>query len=83
MSIALSHSPLRPQIDQEDLTTANALWQEISKIHKSGVVGQSSELRSSFSFKGDYPLATLRVDPAIIERKRAIKRGGKESQTEE
>ncbi len=83
MSIALSHSPLRPQIDQEDLTTANALWQEISKIHKSGVVGQSSELRSNFSFKGDYPLATLRVDPAIIERKRAIKRGGKESQTEE
>lgn len=74
MSIAIPHSALRPQISQEDLATANTLWQEISRLHKSGVVGQSSELRSNFSFKGDYPLATLKVDPAIIECKRTMKR---------
>ncbi len=74
MSIARPGSAVGPQIDQEDLVAAEALWQEIAAIHKSGVVGQIGELRSDFAFKGNYPHATLRVDPAVLEGKRALTR---------
>ena len=58
-----------PQLQLSDVSGHHQLWQELASIQKSGVFGARGAIRSEFSFSGDYPLATLPVDPDLLEIK--------------
>jgi hypothetical protein len=57
------------QVGLADILAANELWQEIVRIEKTGIFGMLGEIRSEFTFTGDYPLATLPIDQFLLRDK--------------
>jgi hypothetical protein len=41
-------------------------------MQERGVFGMLGGLRDEFAFRGDYPLATLAIDPEVLEEKWAL-----------
>lgn len=68
-SIVTPSGALDLQIAYRDLEQLSSLWEGISKIYKTGKVGAKSVIRDKYSFTGDFPLATLQVDKAILNNK--------------
>ena len=58
-----------PQLILDDLTAQSRLWRGLHRMQESGVFGMLGALRDEFSFRGDYPLATLGIDEAILDEK--------------
>jgi hypothetical protein len=58
-----------PQLQLSEIIVHEQVWRGLSHIQKSGVFGMRGAIRSEFSFSGDYPLATLAVDPDLLETK--------------
>jgi hypothetical protein len=58
-----------PQLTEADLPANDPLWQGLSAMQESGVFGMRGELRSDFAFNDVYPLATLAIDPVVLEEK--------------
>jgi hypothetical protein len=45
------------------------LWQGLLHIQETGVFGRLGPLRPEYGWSQDYPLATLAIDEAVLERK--------------
>lgn len=58
-----------PQLQLSEVSGHDQVWGELANIQKGGVFGMLGEIRSEFSFTGDYPLATLPIDPDLLETK--------------
>ena len=58
-----------PQLMLDDLTAQSRLWRGLHRMQESGVFGMRGALRDEFSFRGDYPLATLGIDVDILDEK--------------
>ncbi len=54
------------QIGVSDITAQNDIWKEIARTERTGIFGMLGELRSEFTFTGDYPLATLAIDKDLL-----------------
>ena len=59
----------KPQLQISEIAAHEPIWRELARIQQSGVFGMRGALRSEFSFSGDYPLATLALDPDLLETK--------------
>ncbi len=59
----------KPQLQLSEITMHGQVWRELAQIQKSGVFGMRGAIRSEFSFSGAYPLATLAIDPDLLEKK--------------
>jgi hypothetical protein len=57
------------QIDLSHITGQNDIWKEIARMENTGIFGMLGELRSEFTFTGDYPLATLAIDKDLLRDK--------------
>jgi hypothetical protein len=60
---------LERQVSLDDIVAANELWKEIARMEKTGIFGMLGEIRSEFTFTGDYPLATLPIDQFLLRDK--------------
>ena len=58
-----------PQLQLSEVAVHEQVWRELAHIQKSGVFGMRGAIRSEFSFSGAYPLATLAIDPDLLEKK--------------
>ena len=61
--------PLQPQISGADFSSETEIFAALAEIQQTGVFGMHGPLRSAFRFTADYPLATLAIDPDILEQR--------------
>ncbi len=62
----------KAQLTLADLEAQNRLWKGLHAMQESGVFGMRGGLRDEFAFRGDYPLATLAIDPEVLAEKWAL-----------
>ena len=65
-------SELAPQFCLEDVAAQSDFWNELHRMQESGVFGMLGPVRPKYSASPAYPLATLTVDPEIVNEKWAI-----------
>lgn len=58
-----------PQLTLADIESQTSLWLALERMQSTGIFGMRGPLRDEFSFIDAYPLATLAIDPAILEEK--------------
>ena len=68
-SLLTREADLERQVSLDDIVAANELWEEIVRMEESGIFGMLGEIRSEFTFTGDYPLATLSIDQFLLRDK--------------
>ncbi len=61
--------PLQPQIAGSDFSSEADIFAELAEMQQTGVFGMHGPLRSTYRFTDDYPLATLAIDPDILEER--------------
>ena len=58
-----------PQLRDSDFVDCGPAFRELARMQATGLFGMKGRLRDSFSFTKDYPLATLSIDPEIIDER--------------
>lgn len=69
MTLLRRGAPLQPQLELDELSQAAPIWDTLALPMHKGVFGMRDALRDAHSFVGDYPIATLPIDPAVLARK--------------
>ena len=66
-------SPIVPtpkaQLHDDDFSECSAAFVELARMQATGIFGMKGALRGAFTFTKDYPLATLAIDPEIIDER--------------
>ncbi len=52
-----------------DFGSENEIFAALAEMQQTGIFGMHGPLRSAYRFTDDYPLATLAVDPDILEQR--------------
>jgi PD-(D/E)XK nuclease superfamily len=63
---------LEPQFHLRDALAQKDFWRELSRMQETGVFGMLREVYSEYGPSRTYPLATLGIDPNLLEEKWAI-----------
>ena len=58
-----------PQLRQDDFAECGPAFRELARMQATGIFGMKGQLRGAFTFTKDYPLATLSIDPEIIDER--------------
>lgn len=58
-----------PQLSDADFADCGPAFRELARMQATGIFGMKGRLRDAFSFTKDYPLATLSIDPEIIDER--------------
>ena len=61
--------PLHPQMSGGDFTSEVEIFAELARMQQTGIFGMHGPLRSAFRFTEDYPLATIAIDPDVLEQR--------------
>ena len=61
--------PLEPQISGAAFASEADIFAQLAEMQQTGVFGMHGPLRSAYRFTDDYPLATLAIDPDILEQR--------------
>jgi PD-(D/E)XK nuclease superfamily protein len=67
--LSLLVRPLDPQISGADFASEMEIFANLAEMQRTGVYGMHGPLRSAFRFTDDYPLATLAIEPDILEQR--------------
>jgi hypothetical protein len=66
-------SPIIPrpeaQLRDDDFADCGPAFRELARMQATGIFGMKGPLRSAFTFTKDYPIATLSIDPEIIDER--------------
>jgi hypothetical protein len=60
---------LEPQISGHEFSSEADIFAELARMQQTGIFGMHGPLRSAYRFTDDYPLATLAIDPDILEQR--------------
>jgi hypothetical protein len=60
---------LEPQISSDEFSSERDIFAELARMQQTGIFGMHGPLRSAYRFTDDYPLATLAIDPDILEQR--------------
>jgi hypothetical protein len=60
---------LEPQISGDEFSSEADIFTELARMQQTGIFGMHGPLRSAYRFTDDYPLATLAIDPDILEQR--------------
>jgi PD-(D/E)XK nuclease superfamily protein len=58
-----------PQLCHGDFADCGPAFRELARMQATGIFGMKGRLRDAFSFTKNYPLATLPIDPEIIDER--------------
>ena len=61
-----------PQAALADVAACASFWKALYRMQVTGQFGMRGELRPEYGFAPDYPLATLEIDPGVLEEKWAL-----------
>jgi hypothetical protein len=60
---------LEPQIFGDEFSSEEEIYAGLARMQQTGIFGMHGPLRSVYRFTDDYPLATLAIDPDILEQR--------------
>jgi hypothetical protein len=60
---------LDPQIPAADFSSELDIFIELARMQRTGIFGMHGPLRSAFRMMDDYPLATVAIEPDILEQR--------------
>jgi hypothetical protein len=60
---------LEPQIAGDEFSSEADIFAELARMQQTGIFGMHGPLRAAYRFTDDYPLATLAIDPDILEQR--------------
>jgi hypothetical protein len=60
---------LRPQFDLDHAIAQKELWRELHRMQESGAFGMIGAVHNEYGFVRAYPLATLPIDPEVLQEK--------------
>lgn len=69
VSILGPDAVLQRQLSIDAVLEPAHVWQTLQDMHQRGCFGDRGAVRSAFGFTGQYPLATLPIDPLVLEEK--------------
>jgi len=72
--ISLAVKNVAPQLSVVDLASQTDIFADLAEMQRTGIFGMKGEIRPGFGYSARYPLATLPVDPDILEDKWALTR---------
>lgn len=58
-----------PQLSMGDISAHTAIFAELARMQYTGVFGMYGPLRPAFGYSRPYPLATLAIDPDLLDAK--------------
>jgi hypothetical protein len=58
-----------PQLRDADFADCGPAFRELARMQATGIFGMKGPLRDAFSFTKNYPLATLSIDPEIVDER--------------
>ncbi len=58
-----------PQLRLKDFAGCEPVFNELARMQQTGIFGMKGSLRGRFSFTDDYPLATLAIDPDLLNER--------------
>lgn len=58
-----------PQLADEDFADCGPAFRELARMQATGIFGMKGPLRSAFTFTKNYPLATLAIEPEILDER--------------
>jgi len=58
-----------PQLQDGDFSECISAFAELARMQTTGIFGMRGSLRGAFTFTKDYPLATLAIDPEVIDER--------------
>lgn len=58
-----------PQLALEDFEQCRDAFRELARMQATGIFGFKGALRSAYSFTQPYPIATLAIDPEIVDER--------------
>jgi hypothetical protein len=61
--------PITPQLSVEQMDGEIDAFRELAKMQRTGIFGMLGPVRSAWAFNREYPLATLAIEPEILERR--------------
>ena len=61
--------PVAPQLSVEQMDNEADAFRELAKMQRTGIFGMLGPVRSTWAFNREYPLATLAIEPEILERR--------------
>lgn len=60
---------VEPQLSIRDIAAHLDVFEELARMQQSGVFGMYGQLRPAFGYARPYPLATLAIDPDLLDAK--------------
>jgi hypothetical protein len=72
LTLLATTGELARQFQLEDALAQKEFWQELQRLQESGVFGMLGRVHNEFGFARAYPLATLAVDPFLLQEKWAL-----------
>ena len=61
-----------PQLAVTELASHTNIFADLADMQRTGVFGMKGEVRAAFGYSATYPLATLPIDPDVLEDKWAL-----------
>jgi hypothetical protein len=61
--------PVAPQLSVEQMDGEADALRELARMQRTGIFGMLGPVRSAWAFNREYPLATLPIEPEILERR--------------
>jgi hypothetical protein len=58
-----------PQLRDDDFADCGPAFRDLARMQATGIFGMKGRLRDAFSFTKDYPLATISIDPEIVDER--------------
>ncbi len=60
---------VEPQLSSRDLVAHQDVFAELARMQRTGIFGMYGQLRPAFGYARPYPLATLAIDPDLLDEK--------------
>jgi hypothetical protein len=67
--LSLAIKDVAPQLAAADLAAHTNIFADLAAMQRTGIFGMKGELRPAFGYGATYPLATLAIDPDLLEDK--------------
>jgi hypothetical protein len=75
VSLQTFDTPLKPQLQIEQVMSATPLFRSLDRFHRAGIFGLRPDAENEYGFAPAYPLATRSIASGILEAKWALVHG--------
>jgi len=83
ISLQTGDTPLKPQVELDDVLDIDPLFRSLDTLHRAGVFGMRPDADNAYGYSPSNPMATRFVPANVLEAKWALVHGAAHANTEE